>query len=314
MATIEAIREQTGHWAEEPVAEVVPPFTDILTKAELARQRTDHEFVDGVFTAVTVFDLQRQEYLDQTILHHAQTPDEEIDARLLYAGIGRIQHVDANSQIGSLPMDQRPAVARQRIEPVERLYEDIDIATLPPRTAHGSTIHWLGRITADRMKTLERLGDKDQARKGLEQSVSDVRKELAQIAEDPQGEKREYEIPDTSLLGVLYNQHGRLTKDQQEVLQALKVTRKAHAQQQNTHELATISIHTIATSLLPGYQGTLGTRIEGVKKGVTSFLKAFQEDRIAAKQAKGEKKEYEYQSINALTQFFSHAKDRLKEK
>ena len=263
-----------------------------VMKAEQARQTRSHEEVERIFSRWVGGEKDKRviEKLRQVARRAGvDLGHQEDKIKVGYAGLGRIEHVDANSQLKRTPEEQR-GLPLERIAQAQRLYDRLGLATLVPWTIHEGSIHWLSEVAQDGVNTSKILGNEMKAHKILEDAilataeVCDGLEELVDL-ETPEAQlrKQNYDawknrkiyLGSLSAQGVLWARFGKLTRLHSGLTYGLRRVLEASQYEPNPHRVATLALWTIAATRSYRYYEELPARIKGGFLGMKSLCRAF---------------------------------------
>ena len=270
----------------------IPTMSEAVMNAEQARHARSHGEVERIFDRWTrgKKDQRAIEKLRQISRRAGvNLAPQEDEIKVGYAGLGRIEHVDANSQLKQTSEEQKD-LPLERIAQAHRLYERLGLATLVPWTIHGGSIHWLSEVTQDEANTSKILGNEMKAHKILEDAilstaeVCDGLEELVDL-ETPEAQlrKQNYDawknrkiyLGSLSAQGVLWARFGKLTRLHSGLTYGLRRVLEASQYEPNPHRVATLALWTIAATRSYRYYEELPARIKGGFLGVKSLCRAF---------------------------------------
>lgn len=271
---------------------LIPTMSRAVMKAEQARQATSHEEVEQIFNRWTrgKKDQRAIEKLRQISRRAGvNLAPQEDEIKVGYAGLGRIEHVDANSQLKSV-VEAREVFPLTRIDRAKQLYDRLGLATLVPWTIHGGSIHWLSEVTQDKANTSKILGNKMKAHKILEDAilataeVCDGLKESADLkTSEKQLKQQDYDawknrkiyLGSLSAQGVLWARFGKLNKLHSGLTYGLRRVLEASRYEPNPHRVATLALWIIAATRSYRYYEEFPARIKGGFLGMKSLCRAF---------------------------------------
>lgn len=263
---------------------------DDVTLAEQARQEGNHQKV------MDIFDYWIKSNRYERILTELQDrkgsglnlTEEEDLIKAGLAGLGRIEHVDANSQLKS-PFEEAKALASRRTIWVYALYGSLNIDTLPPWTIHESAIFWPAEIAQDKAKTLVLSGyDPKLAGKVIDQALIDIPNINLDVGDI------DFKTPDQILKaedylsyrarkrflgafsgqGVLWLRKAEIDKKLEYMTRALNFLSLVHIHEPNSHRLATVATRVMLASLSSSYQGSVGERFNSLCLGSYGIMQA----------------------------------------
>lgn len=166
---------------------VIPQLSLDVREAEIARKKHDHqttESLTGPWIEPKAVVREGKVHKRFLVLEKAQKRlgqnylDEELSnayfffltsVKLGLAGMGRIAHVDANTQIKNDPRRHLPHLAT--IQNVDDLFIAIDPKSLPPRTIHFDPISWIGERSQDSAKTMELMNQPNLAVQEIQAAI-----------------------------------------------------------------------------------------------------------------------------------------------
>lgn len=279
---------------------LIPQLAQTVSGAEEKRQSGDHQLVQRIFDAwtYTLPPEQKKGHLrsyDQDLLHQIRLYSRRLELDLLeqedllkvgLAGLGRIHHVDANSQFketGYLP------TLLDRINQAQALYQRLKPETLAPWTIHGGSIYWPAEIAQDLANTYILTGDRQAAENILNEAIREIATKNLQVGgidfktpEETLKEtgyaayfgKKDF-LGAFSAQGVLYLRKAILTRDLSDMAKALDFVSLAHRFEPNAHRLATISLRLFQASLSSSYHDGVGTRLIRIVDGTLGLIQAF---------------------------------------
>lgn len=272
---------------------VIPQLKETVSKAEDNRQNGNHDEVNRAFCLYT--EQQTKAYraelrlprniqtIDQALLYLLrrtikralynpikQTREKDYQNLLKredllkvgFAGLGRIQHVDANTVLQANPHGPWAPVF-ERITQVGNLYQRLTPETLVPWTIREAGIHWLSEIAQDTAKTTEILGRDPRPilQKAIRNTESTLRflkhRSISTLIESNKYQTfkdRKLQTGSLSALGVLYNRLAVSDKNLGALIQAVQYIENACKHEPNVHRLATLSARLLAVSYSKEYQ------------------------------------------------------------
>jgi hypothetical protein len=264
---------------------LIPNLSDQVMEAELARRRQDHD------TVRTIFNHHIENGKEQIVLRklerrsHEINLDEERDMIVAgFAGLGRIEHVDANSEY----KETSQQTSLRRIARVEELYNYLGVEQLPPFSIHGGSMNWPLEIAQDRANTQVILENSEVARNIINEAIANVRRETDQLKLNvdlkvPEEELKEsdYEkyldrkryLGNISGLGVHMAKLARMDGSIIGMIEAMRYTNEAYKYEKNKDRLATISKWTLDAARSREYNGNLRERITAFCIGSFSLAK-----------------------------------------
>lgn len=192
------------------------------------------------------------------------TPQEDL-IKVGLAGLGRIAHVDANSEFKETK-DTIRLINRMR-KPLE-LYERLDPETLVPWTIHGGSIYWPAEIAQDTATSQILLGGPKDAEETLNEALEKASKINLEIG------SKKY-LGAFSAQGVLWYRKAMISQDLSEMEKAICFVTLAHMKEPNPHRLATIALSTLRSSLSPKFSGNSGVRTACFGYGLSGVMEAF---------------------------------------
>ena len=143
-------REERAKWFYD--RKLIPSLSDDVMQAEIARQKGEHSRVGEVYSHWSSQAEARLKKLESRRKGLAVdlAPQKDL-LKVGFAGLGRIRHVDTNSQLKADP-DKKDVLLSQ-IGEVRKLYGLLGLETLVPWTIHGGPIHWLSEVAQDEVNT-----------------------------------------------------------------------------------------------------------------------------------------------------------------
>lgn len=168
-----------------------------MQEAEIARKKHDHqttESLTGPWIEPKAVVREGKVHKRFLVLEKAQKRlgqnylDEELSnayfffltsVKLGLAGMGRIAHVDANTQIKNDPRRHLPHLAT--IQNVDDLFIAIDPKSLPPRTIHFDPISWIGERSQDSAKTMELMNQPNLAVQEIQAAIWRLNTHIEQV-------------------------------------------------------------------------------------------------------------------------------------
>jgi hypothetical protein len=287
-----ALREKTPEeriqWFYDK--KLIPALADDVDQAEQNRQKTAHQDVEEAFSKWTTGER------DQEILRKLASRENKYGTGLSeqadlievgLAGLGRIEHVDANSQLKS-SLDREPVMAR--IVRAQELYNRLGLENLAPWTIHCGSIHWLSEVAQDKVNTHKILNQPEEATEILDQAIRETsrvvdaleREELDLIISDEELKRESYNawrkrkiyLGALSALGVLLARQGKIKKHLPWLFVGLKKVHEAHRYEPNPHRLATLAIWAFFGALNQSYLSRRPYRLKTVRSGLKYFFEA----------------------------------------
>lgn len=287
-------RESIFSWLYDP--EAASSLSGDVSQAELARQAGNHRSVQEIFEtwtqnpAIVPFlewlALKRNELgIDPDLIEQ----EDLITAGL--AGLGRIKHVNLNSQLQATLNEatQERMKLLSEIYQVHDLYTLLDPPTLPPWTIHRGSICWMAEIAQDQAKTFLIIDDQEGAREIVRTTLSRISEMNLEIGgidfETPEDvlkaksyqafrQRKEF-LGAFSAQGVLWLRLAELDHNLEYMLRAVNFVSLTHLYEPNPHRLATVAVRTLRATLSLNYHGSLLSRVCGVKDGGLGFIQAF---------------------------------------
>lgn len=278
--------------AYQYVQSLVSGLSADVTEAEKERQVSHHTQVQNYFYRWNERVNGNQPLLDKVLSikkslssRHNLTPEEDLIKSGL-AGLGRIGHVDANSEFKKTEDSAR---LNTRMAQSLDLYEKLDPENLVPWTIHGGSIYWPAEIAQDIASSQILLGHPNEAELTLQKAIIDSFKITLEIG------KIDFNTPDeilkaenysafkarkramgaTSALGVLWYRKAMISKDLTEMEKAISFTTLAQIRETNPHRLAIIALKTLQSSLSPNFFGDLRARTFCFAYGFSGVFEAF---------------------------------------
>ena len=287
---------------------LIPRLASSVANAEQARQVMNHQAVEEIFAGWIWRDPQTKKLsLIESILDRVRERNVRFNGALSkekdlieagYAGLGRIEHVDANTELKSL--HEEDSALRQdvllRISRVRTLvYRYLDLKNLVSWTIHGGAIYWPAEITQDDADTEIILGNKTRAQQILSHAIDEARETYGRLSlrinldvpsPDPEINYRGYRQRETLIgaawaLAILYARQGRLDQRVGGLTESLGYASSVDRFEPNPHRLATLALWALGGSLSREYSGSLSERIETFGLGILEFGTAVFEDRKA---------------------------------
>lgn len=271
---------------------LTPALEETVIEAERARLEKDHQTVEkGWNTWVG----KGPRMGDQRILAKLRARERKLGISLApeedllkagFAGLGRISHVDANSQLKVKENAGTQDPILIKIEEIRNLYQRLGVETLAPWTIDGGSINWVSEIAQDEANTQTILRNSqeaegilnqaifqtDQLIKVLEVKVDMTTPEDKLRAEDyKKWKERKIYFGSVSALGPLWYRKAKISKKISDMITSLELVRYANRFVPNQERLITISFWTITSAISPGYSGSLGQRLKGMVLGITSL-------------------------------------------
>lgn len=269
---------------------LIPILADDVAQAEQNRQVMNHQSVEETFTGWTI---NRQDQrilskLSQREKARSINLEQQVDSiRVGFAGLGRIQHVDANSQL-KLAANKDPII--ERVSQVQQLYKRLGLEHLVPWTIHGGSIYWPSEVAQDQANTQKIFDEPEQAKKILSQAINQTGQvvenlkgqELDLFTSDKQLKEKDYQawrqrkiyLGALSALGVLRARQGRITRRLPWVFVGLNQVYRAHQHEPNPHRLATLAIWAFFDAFSQNYQSHYQYRLKVARFGLWRFNQA----------------------------------------
>ncbi|MFH0937421.1 MAG: hypothetical protein V1808_03955 [Candidatus Daviesbacteria bacterium] len=270
---------------------LIPSLKSVVSQAEEDRKSGNHQAIQSAFEFW--IDATR----DQQIFHRLmlQAQEFELDLSLQrdilkvgFAGLGRIQHVDANSELKMVKTQESTDRIMGRINQATELYARLDLESLDPWTIDGSSIFWSAEIAQDKANTAIITGQENLAKSTLERALVEINRAI-------NGPKVNLETPDNVLRvenyslfkerkrfigalssrGVIYYRIALITHEVDDMMAALNFTNIADSFQPNLHRLATVSQKTLQAAFSLNYRGSLYLRESAIIMGTQHLIEAF---------------------------------------
>ena len=205
------------------------------------------------------------------------------------AGIGRIKHVDNNSQLkGAIHGKKRQLLTE--IRDVQLLYHRLGLATLVPWTIHNGSVCWPAETSQDKantfiilhqpqaasdilMEAIKKTAAIVSSHKGINLYIPD---ETLKLEKPEEWKRRKIYLGSLSAMGVLWARKARLDKHLGTLILGLNLVKDAYKFEPNPHRLATIALWTIRASFDGNnFKSDFLTRAEGIALGIQSLAISF---------------------------------------
>lgn len=296
-------KEQTEIIANFYRQNIIDPLRDSVTEAEEHRKRMEHDQVHQIVDSIANIPTASRTLKNMRgAIKEGINIKPELDwYRVGLAGAIRIDHVTTNTEL-KISQTQLFQILN-RVSMVEKLYELIQVGTLPPVTIHGDSICWLAETTQDMVTTYVRTGQNDRAINLLDRVIPEIfkQKETARDNIDlltpddllkadnySAWQQRKVYLGSLSGLGVLYIRRGQISHDIQDMNRGLWSITQAHEYEPNPHRLATVSLWGIMAAFQYQFKGSLADRWQTFQFGQAELRHAYRENptdvKLAAKQ------------------------------
>lgn len=276
---------------------LIPHLSVDVATAESGREKKNHRQVNQIFENWVAGDKDQKilTKLDKRVQgKKINLLAEEDLIKVGYAGLGRIQHVDINTQIKK-EVRQKTFLVK-KLEEVQKLYQRLGLETLIPWTIHQGSIQWIAEVAQDQATTQEVLGNSQESIKILttatektfeivtqtEKGVNLETPELVLQRADPAAfEQRKFFLGSLSAFGVLLARRAKITGNLPELTLGLSYVARADAHEPNPSRLSTIALWTIRGVLGKDYEGGLSIRARALTLASLSLIKASLEKKTA---------------------------------
>jgi hypothetical protein len=282
-------REERAKWFYNK--KLIPSLSDDVTQAEIARQQGEHGRVREVYSHWSSQAEARLKKLEsrQESLGVDLSPKRDL-LKVGFAGLGRIRHVDTNSQLKRAESQDKDTLLSQ-IDEVKKLYDLLGLGTLVPWTIHGGPIHWFSEVAQDEVNTQKILGDEEKASlilnkavEGTEGVIESLRErhnipDLLQKEDDELGYEdkvaKELYLGSVSALGVLWARRAKMSLDLKDFDKSLTYLFESTHFDHNYHRLATVSTWALVASFTPSFRGSFADRFKLALRSSRGIFTAF---------------------------------------
>jgi hypothetical protein len=244
-------RQERTQWFYQQ--KLIPSLSADVQAAESARLDHHHDQVTDFFNTWTQEGLTKEFVVYDKALERAEVQPLENELEMIgvgLAGLGRILHVDMNSQLTS-STSFIELISNQQKQRLVRLYQKLEVGSLPPKTIHGGPIHWGSELVLDETRGYEKIGMTEislpllfdtahQLQEYLNRMTPFMGEHLRTSATGAESHQQYYAA--MSGLSVVVARIGRILKQVNALGQAVDFNLQATEHTMNANRLATLSL------------------------------------------------------------------------